>query len=166
MNGKASVLAGLMLAVSVPTMTGAQTAVQAHEAELRTTSGNTDGTIVMVADYVLFVDDGRATGSFALDRANVEKVTARDRVVTFHLRGPVRTRFGLTEAVSLQVNKSVDIAVLARWPGEAPVATVATGTSGRADGEATVAYQAKHDHLPPRGSCESSPSAATATTSI
>lgn len=116
----------------------AQTAIEVFSAELAAGFGSNEGSVVLIADELVFVDGADPARSFALSRANVSAVERRQDVVTVALRTAVRNQ----REVMFRLARASEIVEWFNRTGSRSATPRAATES-----EALLTFQARHDHL-------------------
>lgn len=133
----------------------AQAPVTAGGAELSVPFGSADGQVVVVADYLLFVNADRPESSFALERSNVVSASIQNENVVLQ----TRERVGDLSQFIFHLDDPMQVGMVVGWAGGATQVGAGAGASQTGAGSNTNPgaiigeYQARHDHLF-RGGCE------------
>jgi hypothetical protein len=80
----------------------AQAPVDVQKAELSVPFGTAPGTIVVVGDHLVFIDEEKPDMSFAVPRTELRDLTAENGTVRLELRQPVRDRSGERSRLSFE----------------------------------------------------------------
>lgn len=134
----------------------AQTGGSAYEAELSVPFGTAQGKLLLLGDYLVFVDDLQLPDSFVISRDVIERVTGGSQMVNIETKRPVRDRSGERVRFSFRLALGVDPVLVTRWFQSPSVAGAATTAQAPAPtpvpaGEKPVAagelvYKVRHDH--------------------
>lgn len=113
--------------------------------------GTTPGKLLLLGNYLVFVEDQQPAASFVVPRANMEDLAAEGATITIRVREPLPGPSGPVSRFIFRAAQPTDTAVATGWYAKAGSALPATpGTSASTAG--TESYTARHDHL--RGSCK------------
>ncbi len=153
MKATLCLLAALLLTASGVLL--AQTRVEVNQVELSVPFGTVDGKIVLVGDYLVFIDDEQSRSSFAIPRREIQDITSDAGVVVIETRQAIRDRSGDRTRFSFRLVEGT-MATLTNWSrmtdettaGTTSVADV-SGSAGSDSEQRT--YQARHNHR--LGSC-------------
>lgn len=125
-----AMIATLSLLLSLTIL--AQTPTLVRRAELAVPFGTITGRLVVVADYMVFVDEDRNEDSFTLARNEIKDFRAEGDTVNIEMKRAIRTRAGENSSFSFRLRDGSSEA-LALWAGTkstAPTNTFAnTGLS-------------------------------------
>lgn len=156
MNLKKSIHVNFVAALSVALILGlsllavAQTPTVVRRADLSVPFGVTSGKLVLVSDYLIFVDEERPEDSFTLARNEIKEFKTEGEQVMVEMRHPVRDRTGERANFSFRLRDgSSDPLVM--WAATKTTATAAENKPAEA-----WTYNAKHPHsvaLVPSGNC-------------
>ncbi len=148
MQSKLYFLVGLLLVsagagIAQPGATGSALAVE-HSVPF----GTVPGKLLLLGDYLVFVDEQQLSASFVVPKSAVETLNAEGSEVTVQTREPVRNRSGQVNRLSFRVGSGADPAVVTGWYGSGSAVTT---RGGSASPSATSSagpgiYQAHHDH--------------------
>jgi hypothetical protein len=110
--------------------------------------GTVTGKLLLLGNYVIFLDEQQPESSFVVPRASIESLNAEGPTITVQTREPIRNRTGDVRRLSFRVAAGGDPAAVTGWyatasPGSAPATTTNAGAAKSAD---SGTYQAKHDH--------------------
>lgn len=138
----------------------AQTGGNAYQAELSVPFGTAQGKLLLLGDYLVFVDDLQLPDSFVISRDVIERVSGGSQMVTIETKRPVRDRSGERVRFSFRLTPGVDPVLVTRWFQGRSVAgagTTAQAPTPMPAGEKPVAagemvYKVQHDHR--LGSCQ------------
>jgi hypothetical protein len=103
------------VAVAQPVQSGDQVTV--FNAQLNGPSGLTNGKLVVVGDRMVFVDDERPQLSFAVDKADVRRMTLQNGELSVDLGRPVTDRWGQRTNLILRTDNPQHIQNLIGWAG-------------------------------------------------
>lgn len=145
-------------------LTVAQTPMKVHRAELSIPFGVASGHILLVGDYLVFVDQEKPDASFAISKADIRNMIAEAGVITVETRLPVSDRTGERSTISFRLQE-VDVGSVMNW-SSAPALPLPTPVAGQMPtSEASpmtpspttspagaLTYEVKHRHRP-FGSC-------------
>lgn len=106
--------------------------------------GTVTGRLLLLGNYLVFVDEQQIGSSFVLAKSAIENLSAEGLVITVQSREPVRGRSGDSTRLSFRVIAPSDPAAVTSWYGAGAPAT-RTSSSGPAASEGAT-YQARHDH--------------------
>lgn len=148
---KLSAVISVVLALCLSLLAVAQTATVARRAELAVPFGTATGKLVLVGDYLTFVDDERPDASFTIARSDLKNFKAEGDQVTVETQRAVRDRSGERTNFAFRVleGSSDSFAVWAAAKDKPAV------TATAAEGESWT-FNAKHSHSVarvPSGSC-------------
>lgn len=107
--------------------------------------GTVQGKLLVLDNYLVFVDEQQPDGSFVVPREIVDDLSTDGSTITVQTREPVRNRSGGVQRLSFRVLSGGDTAAARNWyasPGG--VRTSAARTSGTAVSEEV--YPARHNH--------------------
>lgn len=139
-------------------VTLAQTPMKVHRAELSIPFGVTSGHILLVGDYLIFVDAEKPDASFAIAKSDIRHMIAEGGVITLETRQPVRDRTGERSTLSFRLQE-VEVGSVMNW-SSAPASPLPTPVAGQRPTAETPAmtpsptttpahtlnYEAKHKH--------------------
>lgn len=107
--------------------------------------GTVPGKLLLVGNYLVFVDEQQPSASFVIPKSTIENLNADGTEITVQTNEVVRNRSGEVRRLSFRVGSGTDLAVVTSWYGSGMGATplgASTGTST----PGTTTYQARHDH--------------------
>lgn len=128
----------------------AQPSVQAQKAELAIPFGVAAGTIVLVDDYLVFVDEENLGASFALARGDVKEIRTEGEAVVVETVRPIRDRTGSRSRVSFRLSGETGSGLLGAWHGRRGFAGAPAAAAEGGQGEG-LTLSAAHNHR--IGSC-------------
>ncbi len=135
----------------------AQTNVDVRKATLSVPFGEVKGKILVVENFLIFVDEEKLDDSFAIDRRMVANVERMDRQVIIETKEPIRDRSGERTRLAFRLNDKETAAIMTwfeRGPTVNDFANTATGGRSAAENRrAVLIYDAKHKHSL-YGSCQ------------
>lgn len=151
---RAAILSAL-LALCLSLLVVAQTATVVRRAELAVPFGTAAGKLVLVGDYLTFVDEERPDTSFTITRSEVKNFKTEGDQLMIETQRAMRDRSGerTNFAFKLMEGTSDPFAVWAS--AKTTVATTAPSDIKSPEGESWT-FNAKHSHsvaLVPSGSC-------------
>jgi hypothetical protein len=119
--------------------------------------GTVSGRLLLLGNYLVFVDDQQPDSSLVIPRVDIENLTSESGAITVQVREPVRDRSGEVRRLSFRVTPPADGSGVASWYARrgsgAPVS--ASGSASRVAPVAapadTESFPARHDHR--LGSC-------------
>ena len=130
----------------------AQPSVQAQKAEMSIPFGVAAGTIVLVDDYLVFVDEENLGASFAVSRGDVKEIRTEGEAVVVETVRPIRDRTGTRSRVSFRLSGEAGSGLLGAWHGRrgfaGASAAAAVAEAGHGEG---MTLSASHNHR--LGSC-------------
>jgi hypothetical protein len=137
----------------------AQTPTLVRRAELSVPFGTVTGRIVLVADYLVFVDEDRSEDSFTIPRSEIKDIKIEGDDLKVETKRAIRDPSGERTSFSFRLREGSGEA-LTLWAGTRSVASntaasAITNTGVSESGEQWI-YSAKHPHslaLVPSGSC-------------
>jgi hypothetical protein len=116
--------------------------------------GTVTGKLLLLGNYLVFVDDQQPAASFVIAKSVIENLTAEGTSVTIQTRESIRDRSGEVRRLSFRVVSGGDPALVTSWYGSgvsgvpaSPGRSAASGPSASSAGT----YQARHNHR--IGSC-------------
>ena len=133
----------------------AQTPTLVRRAELAVPFGTITGRLVVVADYMVFVDEDRNEDSFTLARNEIKDYKAEGDTLKIEMKRAVRTRAGESTSFSFRLRDGSSEA-LALWAGTKSATTNTFANTGLSEAGEQWVYNAKHPHTVarvPSGSC-------------
>ncbi len=144
------------MAVGLSLVVMAQTPTLVRRAELAVPFGTVTGRLVVVADYLVFVDEDRAEDSFTIARSEIKDLKAEGEAIKVETTRAIRDRSGERTSFSFRLRDGSSEA-LVLWAGTKSTASTSTfaNTGINEAGEQWI-YNAKHPHslaLVPSGSC-------------
>lgn len=107
--------------------------------------GTVRGNLLLLGDYLVFVDEQQPSASFVVPRNAMETLTADGSAITVQTTSAVRNRSGETRRLSFRVASGADPAVVTSWYGGGS-ATGSSNPSARSTPSSSATYQARHDH--------------------
>jgi hypothetical protein len=156
-----------LLAVSACMMmpASAQTAGQAYNVELSVPFGTIPGKLLVLNDFIVFVDEQQPGSSFVLPRNQITGITGGTMALV-EMKAPVDDRSGPRTRFSFRFVDENESAAVTRWfrspgnvapvaaavappaaaPVTAPVAPAGTPAAPAASGQQDT-YQVRHEHL-------------------
>lgn len=152
-----------LLAVSacMTMLASAQTAGQAYNVELAVPFGTIPGKLLVLNDFMVFVDEQQPGSSFVLPKNQITSITGGTMVLV-EMKAPVDDRSGPRTRFSFRFVDENESAAVTRWfrspgnaapvaaavapPVAAPVAPAATSAAPVASGQQD-SYQVRHVHL-------------------
>lgn len=142
------ILAVAMLVSGALALRG-QPSIQAQRAELAIPFGVAPGTVVLLEDYLVFVDQENPAASFAISRADIKEIRTEGDAVIVETARPIRDRTGNRSRVSFRFSGETGSGLLAAWHGgrgaaPAPAAAALSPEQG-------LTLSAAHNHR--IGSC-------------
>jgi hypothetical protein len=110
--------------------------------------GTIPGRLLLLGNYLVFVDEQQPDASFVVARSAIETLNADGPAITVQTSEGIRNRSGEVRRLSFRVVPGVDPAVVTSWYGggvatasrAAPAAASATPAAG------TTSYQVRHNH--------------------
>jgi hypothetical protein len=149
-------ICALMLAVPVPALQVSQG--HALGVELSVPFGTIAGRLLVLGEYLVFVDDQQPESSVVVPKEVIENLTSEGQNITILTREPVRNRSGGVRRLSFRAAPGSDPGIVTGWYGTgvarassaAPVTSVSTSSTARTS-QMTETYQARHNHR--IGSC-------------
>lgn len=149
-----AVIAALSLLFSLTIL--AQTPTLVRRAELAVPFGSITGRVVVVADYLVFVDEDRNEDSFTIARSDIKDFKAEGDSLRIETKRALRDRSGERTSFSFRLRDgSTEALVL--WAGTRSAATTnALANTGVSEAGEQWVYNAKHPHTVarvPSGSC-------------
>lgn len=130
--------------------TGGQVTVQAQKAELSIPFGVARGTIVLVGDLLVFVDEENPSASFAVAREDIKEVRTEQEGVTLELARPIRDRSGTRSRASFRILGDAGAGLIDAWHGRTPAAA-ASAQPAQARAAEGLTLTTSHNHR--IGSC-------------
>lgn len=118
-----------------------QTDIRVYQASL-TAGGPVPGKLVLLGDYLIFVDDDRPETSLAVPKGNIESLDNQNDTITVQLRSGVRDRAGTSTRLIVRLRTPSEGAAIQRWYGNGVTGAAAAG-SGAADNGATLTFSAQ-----------------------
>ncbi|MEZ5401237.1 MAG: hypothetical protein R2729_16320 [Bryobacteraceae bacterium] len=143
----------LVVALLSALLLPAQEPVVVQRAELAVAFGTVAGKVVIVGDYLTFVDDEKPEASFAVARKDVEDLRLESGVLNVRLKRAIRDREGERTRLALRLPEGASPAGLQAWydrtPPAAPepAATKADTNPKTAEPAGAKVYRARHKHL-------------------
>ncbi len=158
LSGIPVLLAMTMVCVAAPQTQALQRGVL--DAELSVPFGTAQGKLLLLGDYLVFVDNQQMDASFVIPKAMMENLSADGTTITVVTRSPVHNRSGEVSRLSFRIAPGGDPGEVTGWYGggisRMPVS--ASREAGSASREAASSmmpagqvYQAQHNHR--IGSC-------------
>ncbi len=124
----------------------AQTSLQVRPAELAIPFGAVKGQLLVVGEYLLFVDSDRPEGSFAISRGQIDSLEAEQNLLKIVTNAPVEDRSGSRSELVFKLKEALD---LAPWLEQRQVAagTAPSAPAPQAEEkEASRSYAVSHKH--------------------
>lgn len=150
---KLTVLLSLLIMAGLSLHSYGQVEVQVQEAELSVPFGVAEGKLVLVGNYLIYVDDDNPRDSFALTRDQISQVNSDESTVMISTTEPVMFRNDSRSELNFRMRRSESAPALANWARAASRTTESDVVRGMADTEILATYEAKHDHGFLGGSC-------------
>lgn len=126
-----------------------QPSIQAQRAELAIPFGVAPGTVVLLEDYLVFVDQENPAASFAISRADIKEIRTEGDAVIVETARPIRDRTGSRSRVSFRFSGETGSGLLSAWHGGR--GTAAAPAAAAASPEQGLTLSAAHNHR--IGSC-------------
>jgi hypothetical protein len=107
--------------------------LQVFEAELSVAFGGIEGKLAVVADQLVFIDDGRPQSSFSVPKLEIREVRADDRTLTVSTTTPVRDRTGERSELVFRMRNNQDANAVSEWsrlPAQASTGIASPGAPG------------------------------------
>ncbi|MCC6590213.1 MAG: hypothetical protein IT168_26205 [Bryobacterales bacterium] len=121
-----------------------ETTVRVLKAELAIPFGSAPGSLVLLEDYLTFVDQEKPEASFAARRDEIRAITVEGEAVAIEVASPVRDRSGARTRLTFKVADPAGPDAIKTWQSAASVSTP-KATSSKQPSE-TLTYQVQHDH--------------------
>lgn len=143
----------LTLSLFAPLLS-AQTGFQAYHVDLSIPFGTVQGTMLTLADALIFVDTEEVGSSFLVDRSDVTELRAEEGVLTVVTAAPVRDRSGARQRFVFRIDPKAG-AALALWHTAAPSMSASQTAAGGTVAPTVTAhtYEVEHKHFP-TGRCQ------------
>lgn len=116
--------------------------------------GTVSGKLLLLGNYLVFVDEQQPNASFVVAKSVIENLKADGLEITVQTREPIRNRSGEVTRLNFRVASGGDPAAVTSWygsgvpnPGGSTVANgpaPSTGTAANVAG--TTKYQVRHSH--------------------
>lgn len=145
-------IAALSLLLSLTVL--AQTPTLVRRAELAVPFGSITGRLVVVADYMVFVDEDRNEDSFTIARSDIKDFKVEGDSLRIETKRALRDRSGERTSFSFRLRDGSSEA-LVLWAGTKSTTSAIANTGVSEAGEQWI-YNVKHPHslaLVPSGSC-------------
>jgi len=140
----------LLVVLSLAGVSNADSGVQVMKAELSIPFGTVSGKLLLVKEYLVFVDDEKSESSFAVSRKDMRDLSREGEVVVLETLQPVRDRSGERSRLSFRVGEE-SAALLSAWfkSAETPAAPPSkAGESRVSESHSDKVYEAEHIHFP------------------
>ena len=149
MNLKLSVaLFGILLAPAGPGLAQTTAAGSALSVEHSVPFGTIPGKLLLLGNYLVFVDEQQPDASFVVAKSAIENLSADGPAITVQTNEAIRNRSGEVRRLSFRVASREDPAVVTSWYGGG-MATASAGSSASPSAMSpagTAIYQARHNH--------------------
>ncbi len=145
---KPKLISALICLVLVPSGPGgAQTASEgsAVAVDHAVPFGTVPGKLLLLGNYLVFVDEQQPGASFVVGKNTIESLNADGPAITVQTSEAIRNRSGEVRRLSFRVVSGTDPAVVTRWYGGGVASTV-TSASPATPASGTTTFQARHDH--------------------
>ena len=107
--------------------------------------GTVQGKLLLLGNYLVFVDDQQPSASFVIAKSAIESLNADGPAITVQTNEAILNRSGEVRRLSFRVVSGADPAVVTSWYGGGMAsASSAAPTVMPASGSTT--FQARHDH--------------------
>jgi hypothetical protein len=123
---------------------------RAMGAEYSVPFGTATGQLLMLGDYLVFVDSQAPESSFVLPRATLSSANAQGSTVTLQSTQPVRNAAGDVSQLSFRVTGD-PMTVVSWYQSNTPRGADRTVANSEAAGASAQSFEATHDHFV--GSC-------------
>ncbi|MCW5979082.1 MAG: hypothetical protein KIT09_13460 [Bryobacteraceae bacterium] len=111
--------------------------------------GTIAGKLLLVGNYLVFVDEQQPEASFVVSKGAIERLTAEGAEITVLTRDSVRNRTGEVKRLSFRVAPGTDPALVTGWYGtgvSASAPAAPPSPSAPASGGDVLTYSANHNH--------------------
>ncbi len=144
-----------VLGIAAPVLAQPAASGSVLAADLAVPFGTVAGRILLLDDYLVFVDDQQPETSFVVSKRIIENLSAEGSTITVRTREAVRNRSGESTQLSFRLATGADPAAATGWFAKGvsgtPPAAPGPATSGSAAAASVPAgsttYQARHNHL-------------------
>jgi hypothetical protein len=128
-----------------------QVPLEISDAELAIPFGSVEGRLILVEDYLVFLDKDRQQNSFAVSKTQIREAQVRDQTVVILLLRPLFVESEAKAQLTLRLDSSERAKTLTEW---ARISASVPSPGGRAEVQPEVvgSYQVQHNHRP-FGSC-------------
>jgi hypothetical protein len=129
---------------SAPTPMGSVVAVE-HSVPF----GTVQGRLLLLGNYVVFVDEQQPAASFVVAKSVIESLNAEGPAITIQTTEGIRNRSGEVKRLSFRVASGGDPAVVTSWYGGGMASTGASSSPAAPGGTSASApgiFQARHQH--------------------
>lgn len=142
----------LLLALAAPASTQTAATGSALAVEHAVPFGTVTGKLLLLGQYLVFVDDQQPDASFVVPKNIIESLSADSAAITIQTREDIRNRSGEVKRLSFRALPGSDLAPLTSWygSGQTGAATVAAPAAAASTGATlapgTTSYEAIHNH--------------------
>ncbi len=140
----------LLVLLSMAGVSSAASGVQVLRAELSIPFGVVPGKLLLVKEYLVFVDDEKSESSFAVSRKEMRGLTSEGELAVVETLQPVWDRSGERSRLPFRVGEE-SAALLSAWfkSAETPAALPSkAGESKVSESNSDKVYEAEHIHFP------------------
>jgi hypothetical protein len=149
----------LILALWAFTVPGYAQTGHALRVEQAVPFGSVQGNLLLLGEYLVFVDQQQPDASFVVPKSAIEDLSAEGGMVSVNLREAVRNRTGEVRRLSFRMVPGSEPGVVTGWYGAGTMAAAAASTGAPGVSSASAAsgrqnvstYPARHNHT--FGSC-------------
>lgn len=106
--------------------------------------GTVPGKLLLLGNYLVFLDEQRPDASFVVAKNVIESLNAEGPAVTVQTTEAIRNRSGEVRRLSFRAAPGADVAVISQWYGAG--VTPASLAAPASPPGVTDTYEARHDH--------------------
>lgn len=128
-----------------------QVPLEITEAELAIPFGSIDGRLILVGDYLIFLDYDEQRNSFAVTKNQIQEAQVLEQTVVILLLRPVFVQSEAKAQLTLRLDSSDRAKTLTEW-ARMPSSVPSLVSQSDVQQEVVTTYQVEHSHRP-FGSC-------------
>jgi hypothetical protein len=113
--------------------------------------GTVTGKLLLLGNYMVFVDEQQMGSSFVVAKTAIENLSADGLVINLQTRESVRNRSGEVRRLNFRVAAGTDPAMVTTWYGSGSPSQPLSSSASPAPSADGPTYQARHNHR--IGSC-------------
>lgn len=139
------VLTCALLTASGPGRAQTTVAGSAIAADHSVPFGTVPGKLLLLGNYLVFLDEQQPAASFVVAKSAIESLNAEGAAITIQTNQAIRNRSGEVRRLSFRVVLGGEAPVVTQWYGNG-LALTSSSLSTAAPAADTATYEARHDH--------------------